>query len=317
MTNTNNRVVYFNGEFCNESEVKISLFDSTLVTGEKCIEVTRTYNKKPHKLEKHLERLYIGLTTLNINPHLSINEIIQITIKTLNINIREFPDVCDWQIIHHISKGKTEIFELFEPQELNPTILIHCIPLTNRLAKLSAKYNNGIDIVMVEQRMIPSNIIPQQIKSNGRLDHLIARTQAAKINPKATALLLSDKGFVAECSGSSFFIVSNGIIKTAPPDVALDGITKSTIISIANSLKIPVIEENFTIEEIYKCEEAFITSTIIGMIFSRSFQGTLINEGNIGKITSSIRERLFQEIGLDFVKQADHCAHPERITNSL
>ena len=61
------RLVYFNGKFVDESEAKISIYDSALMFGDMVFEMTRSFNKKQFLLEKHIDRLYQGLKILEIN----------------------------------------------------------------------------------------------------------------------------------------------------------------------------------------------------------------------------------------------------------
>ena len=68
------RKVYFNGEFVNESEAKISIYDSALMFGDMVFEMTRSFNGKQWKLRRHLERLYSGIKILRIPMPISIDE---------------------------------------------------------------------------------------------------------------------------------------------------------------------------------------------------------------------------------------------------
>src|SRR3990172_754663 len=114
------RTVYLNGSFIPERDAHFSIFDSALATGEKVVEVTRTFNHRPYKLDQHLERLYKGLETLKIDPGIT-------------------PENVDWQILKYVSKGPAAIFEIIPEEYLRPTILIHCIPLINRIGKMAKK----------------------------------------------------------------------------------------------------------------------------------------------------------------------------------
>ena len=66
------RKVYFNGKFINESEAKISIYDSALMFGDMVFEMTRSFNGEQWKLRRHLERLYSGIKILRIQMQISI-----------------------------------------------------------------------------------------------------------------------------------------------------------------------------------------------------------------------------------------------------
>ena len=68
------RQVYWNGKFVDESEARISIYDSALMFGDMVFEMTRSFKKKQWKLKNHLERLYSGIKILEIPIKLSINQ---------------------------------------------------------------------------------------------------------------------------------------------------------------------------------------------------------------------------------------------------
>ena len=68
------RQVYYNGEFINESEARVSIYDSALMFGDMVFEMTRSFNGKQFKLKEHLKRLYSGIKILRIPLKLKIEE---------------------------------------------------------------------------------------------------------------------------------------------------------------------------------------------------------------------------------------------------
>lgn len=298
------RLVYINGHYTIEKEAKVSLYDSAIATGEKVVEVSRTFNHNIYRLKEHIARLYSGLAILEINPGLTKSELERTTQEILKLNMATQSSYVDWQILHYVSKGPVEHFEIVSSDELGPTVIIQCIPLVNRLAKMSKKYSFGADLVVVEQKAIPPDILSPQIKSNGRMDYLIGRLQAQHKLQGSTGVLLDNKGHVTEGTGSSLFVVKNGEIKTAPSTNVLNGITRKVVFDITKKLKIPIEEIDFTPEEVLKADELFITSTIICLLHARSFNNKLVHNGRLGPITENIRKAFIQKIGLDYVKQA-------------
>src|SRR4029079_16268488 len=81
------RKVYFNGEFVSEQEARVSIFDSALMFGDMVFEMTRTYRQTPFRLRAHLERIYAGLRYLDIDCGLTLEEMEETTLKTLEINL--------------------------------------------------------------------------------------------------------------------------------------------------------------------------------------------------------------------------------------
>ena len=103
------------------------------------------------------------------------------------------------------------------------------------------------------------------------------------------ALLLDTDGYVAEGSGENIFIVRNGRLKTTPLTSVLEGITRDSIMKIASDLKIEVMEERFTRDELYIADEAFFTGTAAEITPIREVDGRVIGEGKAGRITKKLQ----------------------------
>ena len=80
------RQVYFNGNFVNESEARVSIYDSSLMFGDMVFEMTRSFNGKQFKLKEHLKRLYSGIKILRIPLKLKIEEMEKAVHKTVEKN---------------------------------------------------------------------------------------------------------------------------------------------------------------------------------------------------------------------------------------
>lgn len=300
------RTVYLNGSFISETKAGLSIFDSALTTGEKVVEVTRTFDHKPYNLAAHMDRLYRGLETLNIDPAISPEELTKVTEETLSVNLKTQDREVDWQILHYVTKGPASVFEIVPEENLHPTVLIHCIPLVNRIGKMARKYEEGVDLVVVEQRAIPQDIISPQIKSSGRMDHVIGRLQAKQTKPGSTGVLLDENGFITEGTGASLFFINDSRIQTAPASRVLSGLTRDMVFKIAENLHIPMEEVDLTIADAGSADEVFITSTVICQLHARSFDGQQINGGLMGPITEKVRQAFIEEVGLDYVQQAQN-----------
>ncbi len=298
------RIAYFNGDFVPEAQAKVSIYDTALATGEKMVEVSRTFNHTPYKLEDHLERLYRGLDVFQIDPGMNPQQMAEATDETLHRNLPTESERVDWQILHYVSRGPAAQFEMIPDEDLKPTVIIHCIPLVNRLGKMAKKYTIGVDLVVVEQRAIPQEVISPQIKSNGRMDHVVGRLEAKRLKPGSTGVLLDQNGYLTEATGSSLFLVNDDRIQTAPSSRVLNGFTREMIFDIASKLGIPVEEQDLTIADAMNASEIFITSTVICQVHARSFDGLVMNGGLLGPITNQVRQAFIEEVGLDFAKQA-------------
>lgn len=305
----NQRIVYFNGHFIPELEARVPLYDSALQIGDMAFEVTRTFHQQPFRLKDHLERLFGTLTALRIEPPMTIEEVEEVTLETLARNLPTEPQWMDWQIIHNFSRGLVQPFAQYYPAEMRqPTMLISCFPLIHKLAGMAEKFQHGVDLRIPRQRAIPTELLPTHIKTRGRLHYKLADLELAESFPGTQAVLIDPSGQITEGTNNNFFMVKDGRILTPPEECVLIGITRDTVLGLAKKLHFPVEETRITPEMAQQADEIFVTSTSVGVLHARSFQGNPVGEGQIGPISRELREALHGEVGLSFAEQAAFCA---------
>lgn len=117
--------------------------------------------------------------------------------------------------------------------------------------------------------------------------------QEASTDGYDEALLLDVDGFVAEGSGENIFIVKKGKLYTPDLTSCLEGITRDTIITLANDLGIPVIEKRITRDEVYTADEAFFTGTAAEVTPIRELDNRTIGIGSRGEITGRLQQLFF------------------------
>jgi branched-chain amino acid aminotransferase len=105
------------------------------------------------------------------------------------------------------------------------------------------------------------------------------------------AVMLNEQGYVAECTGDNLFIIKDGCVQTPLiSDGALNGITRATIIELARSFDIPVVERSMTRYDIYIADECFLTGTAAEVIPVASLDQRKIGDGRPGPITRRLIE---------------------------
>lgn len=110
------------------------------------------------------------------------------------------------------------------------------------------------------------------------------------------ALLLDVDGFVAEGAGENLFIVKEGKIYEPEIASALVGITRSTIISLANDMGLEVVSKRLTRDDIYIADEAFFTGTAAEVTPIRELDNRTIGAGTRGPITAELQSRYFDVV---------------------
>lgn len=307
------RVCYFNGRIISERDAKVSIFDSALQVGDMAFEVTRTYNGRPFRLDDHLERLWSSLTALRIQPGVTHDELVAITLDVLARNMPTEAANVDWTILHDISRGPASGFRsYFAAEELRPTVIVACYPLAEKMAQLAPAYTSGIDLVVPDQRSLPHGLLSASIKCRSRVHYQLANLQADAKLRGSTAMLLDPDGFVTEGTTGNVFLVRDGELLTPTTRNILSGVTRRTVLELADELAIAARESDVTLDAALAADEAFVTSTSIGIIHARSLEGRPIGDGGLGPITRLLRDALTARVGLDFAAQAE--AYAARLT---
>jgi branched-chain amino acid aminotransferase len=299
------RVVYFNGRIVPERDARLSIYDSGVLAGEMAFEVTRTVEHRPFRLEAHIDRLYHSLAGLHIDPRISPEALLAATNETLARNLAtESPDV-DWNIIHNISRGPSLAFaEAFTPDAFVPTIIISCYPLIAKLAVLADAYASGVDLVVPPQRSIPHELLDTSLKTRNRLHYQLANRQADEILPGSMAAMVDTQGFLTEGTSGNLFVVRKGRLDTPTKRNLLPGVTRQVVLELAAELGIAASECDITPAEIDSADEVLLTSTTIGILHARTFNGRRIASGEIGPVTTRLRQALHDYMGLDIGAEA-------------
>ena len=298
------RQVYFNGKFVNESEAKISIYDSALMFGDMVFEMTRSFNGKQFKLKEHLRRLYSGIKILRIPLKLTLNEMEKAVHKTVEKNSKLFNKNDEHRILIDVSRGLLSIYEGVDIEK-GPNVIIADFPLRWTVQNCSHLYDTGLNLCITSQRAIPAHLMDPKIKNRSRLFYLMANIEVSMIKGNDNwALLLDNNGFIAEGTGSNFFMVKDNTIFTPEHRDILRGISMNTVINdLAPALGIKVIKKNIEPFDVYEADEAFLTSTPFCILPAVTLNKLKIGNGKPGPITKKLLKAWSDLVGLDIVKQ--------------
>jgi len=156
--------------------------------------------------------------------------------------------------------------------------------------------NKGIRVKTASFTRHHVNVSLVRAKASGYYINSILANQEALANGYDEALLLDTEGFVSEGSGENVFIVRDNKIYT--PDLAscLDGITRNSVITLAEDLGFKVIEKRITRDEFYTCDEAFFTGTAAEITPIRELDNRTIGEGVRGPVTTQLQSLFFDVV---------------------
>tara|TARA_B100000497_G_scaffold10454_1_gene11704 strand:+ start:2511 stop:3425 length:915 start_codon:yes stop_codon:yes gene_type:complete len=155
--------------------------------------------------------------------------------------------------------------------------------------------SQGVNVCISDwQRISPKSFKPFAKGVGGYMNSTLAKIDAVK-EGFDDAIMLSDNGTVAEGSGQNIFIYKNDQLLTPSIETgALGGITRKMVIEIANSLDIPVVEQDLSPADLIASDEIFFTGTATEIVGVVSVDSNKISDGTVGEVTSKIRTKYLE-----------------------
>lgn len=300
------RKVYFNGKFIDESEAKISIYDSAMMFGDTIFEMTRSFNKEQFKLREHLERLYASAKYLHIDLEdtLTMDEMEQAVYKTIEINEPYFEKDDEHRIMIDVTRGLLSIYQDVVGTHSGMNIIIADFPLRWTVEGMGKLFDTGINAVIPSQRAIPASLIDPKVKNRSRIHYLMANIEVSNYEGDNNwALLLDTDNFIAEGTGDNFFIVKDGVLYTPEPRNILRGISRGYIMELCQKMQIDCIEKNLDVYDVVNADEAFMSGTPFCMLPVTSINGQQIGTGKMGRITEKLLKVWGENVGVDIISQ--------------
>ncbi|MBW8073511.1 MAG: branched-chain amino acid transaminase [Ferrovum sp.] len=137
------------------------------------------------------------------------------------------------------------------------------------------------------------NITLCKAKASGNYMNSILANNEATADGYDEALLLDVEGFVAEGSGENLFMVKRGVLYTPDLSSALEGITRDSIIQLAQEMGITVLERRISRDELYTADEVFFTGTAAEVTPIREIDRRVIGQGTRGPLTEKLQSAYF------------------------
>jgi len=140
------------------------------------------------------------------------------------------------------------------------------------------------------------NITMCKAKANGNYMNSMLALNEAMTDGYDEAMLLDNEGYVAEGSGENIFIVRNGVLFTPDLTSALEGITRDTVMTLAQEQGLEIREKRITRDEVYIADEAFFTGTAAEVTPIREVDNRTIGAGSRGPITEKLQTLYFDQV---------------------
>ncbi len=276
-----NDVLYFNGRWTTTDDRVLSVEDRGFQFGDAVYEVFKFRRRRPIFMLDHFRRMDRGLREIDIRNPWDEVEFIQ-TIEELLARTS-----FDEGIVYvQVSRGEGERAH-FYPDNMTPTTVAY-----SRRFRFpdEAKKERGIRLITTADLRWRHC----QVKSVNLLASALAKKRAQRAGADE-ALLIGD-GVVREGGSSSFFVVRGGKLITHPLDEhILAGVVRDRVIGLALSTKIRVDERPLREAELFDLDEAFVTSTTLGVMPVAEIDGRVIGNSRRGEITSRLQQ-LFDDL---------------------
>lgn len=154
----------------------------------------------------------------------------------------------------------------------------------------------GADVMVSSFTRLHPNIAMTKAKISGNyVNSLMVKTLALR-SGYDEAIILDPQGYVAECTGENLFLVRGGVIATPPLANVLDGITRDSVIRIAEHLGYQVEQPMITRDQLYAAQEVFITGTAAEIVPIAAVDKRRIGKGGMGPITRQIQQAYYENV---------------------
>ena len=250
--------VSINGELFPRDQAKVSVFDSGYILGDGVWEGLRVHDGGLPFLELHLDRLYEGAKTIDMDLGLTREQLTQRIVETLRAN--KMRDGVHIRLM--VTRGlKATPYQ--DPRVTIGPATVVIIPEYKQ--PLPETVEKGIRLFTVHVRRAAPDTLDPKLNAHSKLNDIMACIQAAKAGADE-ALMLDPHGFVATCNSTHFFIVRKGEVWTSSGKYCLGGITRSNVLRLCREHGIPHFEKDFSLTDVYGAEEAFVTGTFAGLV---------------------------------------------------
>ncbi|MFV0369288.1 MAG: branched-chain amino acid aminotransferase [Hyphomicrobiaceae bacterium] len=244
--------IWFDGKLVPWREANVHFLTHALHYASAVFEGERAYNGEIFKLTEHSERLVEGARSMDFEIPYSVAEIDKACREVLTAN-----NLTDAYIRPLAWRGSEQMGVSAQLTKIHLGIAAwnwgSYFPMEQRL--------KGIRLARAKYRRPDPATAPTKTKAAGLYMICTLEKHRAEKAGYADALMLDYRGHVAECTGANIFLIKDGVIHTPTPDCFLDGITRRTVIGLAQNRGIEVVERTIMPEELTSFDECFLTGT--------------------------------------------------------
>jgi branched-chain amino acid aminotransferase len=282
--------IWMDGTLVDWDDAQVHVLTHALHYGSGIFEGIRCYatDEGPavFRLTEHMERLARSAKIMRMEMPYSVDQLVDATKEVIAAN--NLP-ACYIRPLVYRGYGVMGL----DPLPAPVSTMIAVWPWDTYLGEEAIKH--GVDAGVSSWRQRGNNATPPQVKSTGSYINSSFARMEANDHGYAEAILLNEQGMVCEGTGENIFVIRDEIIVTPPvSDGVLEGITRDTVIALAQDLDFDVIEASLTRADLYIADEIFFTGSAAEVVPVRSVDHRPI--GDPGPITLAIQKAYFDVV---------------------
>ncbi|MEL7280680.1 MAG: D-amino-acid transaminase [Pseudomonadota bacterium] len=278
------RTVFLNGEYLDETQAKVSIFDRSFLMADGVYEVTSVLGGKLIDFEGHRVRLERSLKELDMQKPEWFDDLLEIHRELVRVN-----EIEDGLVYLQVSRGAADRDFMYpDPEEVRPTLVLFTQAKPGLANSPAAA--KGMKVISIEDIRWGR----RDIKTVQLLYPSMGKMMAKKAGCD-DAWMIQD-GFVTEGTSNNAYIVKgNKIITRQLSNDILHGITRAAVLRFAREAQMEVEERSFTIDEAKEADEAFITSASAFVMPVVEIDGVALGDGTPGSVAKRMREIYLDE----------------------
>jgi branched-chain amino acid aminotransferase len=278
-------IVSVGGRLAHRDQAGVSPFDSVVQGGDAVWEGLRLYDGRIFRLTEHLARLRRSAQALAFAQIPSDEEIIAEIRRTLAAN--QMTDNVHIRLT--LTRG-VKITSGMDPRlnQSGPTLIVlpeHKPPVYD---------TGGIALITSSVRRTSPDTLDPKVHHNNLLTSILAKIEANAAGAD-DAVMLDQRGFIAETNATHIFLVTSGRLGTASTAACPAGITRQTVLDLAAQAGLETVVGDFSLTQLYTADEAFVTGTMGGLVPVLAVDGRTIGDGQSGPVTGKLMT-LFAEL---------------------
>ena len=272
---TSDLLVYVNGQLFPRREARVSVFDASFQSGDAVWEGLRVYHGRVFQLNAHLARLFDSAKALAITLPLSRQQLAEALFATLRANNLDH----DTHIRLMVTRGERKTSGM-DPRNADGPATV--VIIAERKPPLFDK--RGVRLTTSSVRRPAPDALDSRIHHANQLNNILAKIEANRAGVD-DAIMLDQRGFVAETNSMNLFIVKEGVIITPPTEACLAGITRALVLREARTAGLSAIERHISLLEVHTADEVFLTGTVAEIVPAIEVDGRTIGDGMPGPTT--------------------------------